>query len=513
MNLFKAMATVAGLTGLSRIFGFIRDIMTAAILGAGPIADAFFVALKLPNFFRRVTAEGAFSVSFIPLYSERLETEGAEKADDFASNAFAVMVSVLVPFTVLAMVAMPLIIMGIAPGFQDDPIRYELAIELSRITFSYLLLMSLSALMGGVLNATNRFAPFAAAPVFFNLCLIIGLAVSIGREGIVGHALAWSVFAAGIVQFIWLLYCVKKAGIGLQLRKPALTADIKKLFALMGPGVLGAGVVHVNLFADLIIASFLPEGSISYLYYADRLNQLPLGMVGIAVGTALLPLLSKAVAGAQKEEAANLFNRALEVCFLFSLPAAVAFMAIGPELVAGLFQRGEFSAADAKVTGYVLTGYALGLPAYIASKVFSTVFWSHQDTMTPVKISIAVTISNIVLALILIQFIGVVGIAASTGIVGWMQFLLMRHQVKKIEGFAYDARFKQAFLKMAGSSVLMALILLVLVMVLKAHVSALALLLILVIGGAGVYGAGILLSGAVKPAELKRYFSKPQRKQ
>ena len=253
MKLVKAMATVAGLTGLSRIAGFIRDILTAAILGAGPIADAFFVALKLPNFFRRVTAEGAFSVAFVPLYTETIEKEGQEQADAFASNAFMVMLLILSAVTLLALAGMPYIISAIAPGFIDDVLRFDTAVELSRVTFPYLLLMSLTALLGGVLNAVNRFAPFAFAPVLFNLCLIAALLMN-GVFESAGHALAYGVLVAGVLQLVWLFVAARRAKISLKFKAPKFDVKIKRVFVLMGPGVIGAGVMHINLFADMVIA-------------------------------------------------------------------------------------------------------------------------------------------------------------------------------------------------------------------------------------------------------------------
>ena len=240
MNLFRAMATVGGLTGVSRVAGFIRDILTASILGAGPVADAFFVALKLPNFFRRVTAEGAFSVSFVPVYSEILEKDGRSEADAFASNAFMVMLAILSGFCLLAMAAMPLVISVVAPGFTDDPVRFDLAVELSRVTFPYLLAMSLVALLGGVLNALGRFAPFAFAPVLFNVALISALLLA-DHFQTAGHALAWGIAAAGVLQFGWLLVAALRAKVNLKIKFPRLTPDTKKVFALMGPGVIGAG--------------------------------------------------------------------------------------------------------------------------------------------------------------------------------------------------------------------------------------------------------------------------------
>ncbi|HPF79132.1 MAG TPA: murein biosynthesis integral membrane protein MurJ, partial [Alphaproteobacteria bacterium] len=508
--LIKAMATVAGLTGASRILGFIRDILTAAILGAGPIADAFFVALKLPNFFRRVTAEGAFSVAFVPLYSGLLEKEGEEKSSLFASNAFSVMMVFLVPFTLLAIIAMPIIVDVIAPGFNDDPLRYGLAVELSRITFPYLLLMSLTALLGGVLNAHDKFSPFASAPIFFNLCLIIALLALTPFVETAGHALSYGIAAAGIVQFLWLVYFVRKLKIDVRIKVPEYTANIKKLFKLMGPGVLGAGVVHINLFADMIIASLLAQGSISYLYYADRLNQLPLGMVGIAVGTALLPMLSKSIAANNKEETQHLFNRALEICMLLALPAAVALFVIPETLMRALFERGEFTAADSAVAAKVLMGYAIGLPAYIAVKVFSTAYWSQQDTLSPVKIAIMTTALNISLALLLIGPFGVAGISIATGCVAWFQLGFLYRGLKKNDALQFDARFKAAILKIIFATLVMGGALLAVDNYLHDFTAQSQLTRILGLGGLVilgliVYATGVITTGAIKIADLKRY--------
>ena len=458
MKLIKSMATVAGLTGISRMAGFVRDILTASILGAGPVADAFFVALKLPNFFRRVTAEGAFSVSFVPVFSEILEKDGQKTALSFSLNIFYIMLYGLGIVSLLIMAAMPWVIHVVAPGFEGGELRYDLAVELSRVTFPYLLLMSLTALLGGVLNALDRFGPFAFAPVLFNLSLIAALLLSDLFET-AGHALAWGVLAAGFLQFFWLLLSALRAGVRLKIVRPRLTPETRKVLRLMGPGVIGAGVMHINLFADLIIASFLQTGAISYLYYADRLNQLPLGVVGIAVGTVLLPMLSRALSSGKMEEARDLFNRALEMCLLLALPAAVALAVIPQTLISVLFERGAFEAADTAVTTGVLMAYALGLPAYIAIKVFSTAHWARQDTMTPVRISVIATIVNIVISLILIRFIGVAGIALGTGIAGWLQFALHMRALRGYEAVGFDARFKRAVPRIMLSTGVMALVL------------------------------------------------------
>jgi putative peptidoglycan lipid II flippase len=511
MKLIKAMATVGGLTGVSRILGFVRDVMTAAILGAGPIADAFIVALKLPNLFRRITAEGAFSVSFIPMYSAKLKAEGEEAAKDFASNAFAVMVMLLTPFVILAMMAMPFVIHIIAPGFEPGQERYELSVELTRITFPYLLLISLSALLGGMLNAHDRFAPFAAAPIVFNLALIGALLILEPYLATGGHALSWGLIGAGVLQFVGLVLCVWKYKVGLRLRLPSFDADIKKLFALMGPGVIGAGIMHINLFVDVMIASTLPEGSISYLYYADRLNQLPLGMVGIAVGTALLPMLSRALAGGENGEGRDLFNRALEICLALALPAGVAMLVAADPLIKTLFQNGNFDAADAETTAHVLMGYAIGVPAYVTAKVFSTAYYAKQDTKTPVKIAIVCALINIGLALALIKPFGVAGIAFGTGIVGWLQFFLLHRGLKDMESAQYDARFKRNLPRMALASCLMAAVL-----VIVAHLSGqyydgsklekIVALSVLVASGLATYTLAVFGTGIVKVSEIKTLF-------
>jgi putative peptidoglycan lipid II flippase len=440
MKLAKAMLTVAGMTALSRIAGFVRDILTAAFLGAGPVADAFIVALKLPNLFRRVTAEGAFSIVFVPMYSKKRELETSDAADKFASNAFMVMLSALSLFTCFALMVMPCIIAVIAPGFSDDPERSELAVELTRITFPYLTLISLAALLGGVLNAMDRFAPFAFAPVLFNFSLIIALLFSSNFQT-AGHAMAWGLLIAGVLQFTLLMACAKKAGMRLTIGIPRLNVDMRKVLRLMGPAVIGAGVLHINLFADVIIASFLEKGSISYLYYADRLNQLPLGVVGIAVGTALLPMLSRAMTKENKEQARDLFNRSLEYCLLLALPASIALLVMPLTLITVLFERGAFDATDSLMCADVLRAYAIGLPAYIAIKVFSTAHWAREDVTTPVRISVIATLINIALSIALVQVIGVAGIALGTGLTGWLQFVLHIRALKGHEAVCFDNKF------------------------------------------------------------------------
>ena len=440
MTLVKAMATVGGLTAVSRIAGFIRDIMTAAVLGAGPVADAFFVALKLPNFFRHVTAEGAFSVSFVPLYTETLHKEGEDKAGRFAGESFSLMTVVLIAFTALILMVMPWFMYVIAPGFDPGTPRYDMAVDMSRVTFPYLLLTSLCALVGGMLNAHGKFGPFASTSIYFNLCQIAVLLVWQHFFTTPGHALAWAVTFSGMVQLGSLFWHLRKNKVHLPLVRPRVTIRVKKLFHLMGPGVLGAGIIHVNLFADIVIASLLTTGAISSIYYADRLFQLPLGVVGIAVGTALLPMMTRALAAGKTDEACDLFNRSLEYCLFFTVPATVALGVITHEIVTVLFVRGAYTAADAARTIPALACLSLGLPAYVAVKIFSSAYWSWQDTKTPVKIAASMALVNIVVALILTRFMDVAGIALATGLSGWVQCFFLWRGLRGHEATRFDER-------------------------------------------------------------------------
>lgn len=513
MKLLKAMMTIAGFTMISRIAGMARDMLTASVLGAGPVADAFFVALKLPNFFRRVAAEGAFSVSFIPLYSKTLTQDGEREAGEFSGEVFSVMLFILSIFSLLIMLAMPWVVHLIAPGFQEGTERYDFAVVMTQITFPYLLLMSLTSLFGGMLNAHNKFGPFSAAPIIFNMTIIFFMVVAAPFFPTAGHAMAVGVSISGLLQLAMMGYFVRKHRIAFHIRPPRLSDKTRQLFKLMAPGVLSAGVFQVNLFVDMMVASLLPEGSISYLYYADRLNQLPLSMAGIAVGTALLPMLSKALAAGDKEESNDLFNRSLEFCFFVALPAAVALLIVPIPMVATLFEHGKFSANDTLLTAYVLMGYGIGLPAYIASKVFMTAFWAHEDTVTPVKISIFTALSNVALCLLLIGLLGVAGISLATGLVGWMQVYLLHKKLKGSDSLSFDARLRTVFPKIAISSCLMAIVLSLFSYVLQGYFHATLLVKILSLvallgAGAVTYMLAVQASGILKFSDMRSYLKR-----
>src|SRR5262249_46286488 len=328
MALLRSVATVGSYTLISRVLGFIRDILTAAILGAGPVADAFFVAQRLPHLFRSLFAEGAFSAAFVPLPSGGLGEGGRPAVRDFAEEAFAVLFTVLFAFVLLGEIFMPWVMTLIAPGFGAEPGKFDLVVTLTRITFPYLLFISLTALQGGLLNTVDRFAAPAATPILLNLFLIAGLLLMAHFHWQNGEVLAWALSAAGIAQFLWLMVSCARAGVWLRLRLPRLTPAVRQTLKIMGPGVLGAGVTQLNLLISTGLAWMLPEGWVSYLYSADRLNQLPLGVVGIAVATAILPPLSRQVRTGDDSGAITTQNRAVELALLLTLPAAAALIVL-----------------------------------------------------------------------------------------------------------------------------------------------------------------------------------------
>ena len=448
MAFLRNIATVGGLTLVSRVLGFLRDILIAAFLGAGPIADAFFVAFKLPYFFRRLFAEGAFSAAFIPIFSGELAQNGRERAVAFAAQAASVLLWVLLALVVLFEIAMPWFMHVLAPGFAEDPEKFDLAVELSRITFPYILFISLVSLQGGVLNTLDRFAAMAATPILLNLCLITALAGFAQTATTPGHALAWGVFAAGVVQLVWLMAALKREGVVLRLPQPRLSPQIRRLLKLFFPVALGAGVYQVNLVIDVIIASLLPTGSISFLYYADRVNQLPLGVVGIAVGTALLPLLSRQVKSGEGEAALESQNRAIEYVLFLALPAAAALITLSVPVVTVLFERGAFSAADAQATAQALAAFAIGLPAYVLVKVLAPGYFAREDTKTPIQIGIVAMVLNVVLSLILMNFLAHVGLALATATSAWFNAAMLAQGLKQRGHLVLDSRLRRRVARM-----------------------------------------------------------------
>jgi len=456
MALLRSIATVGGYTMISRLLGFARDILIAATLGAGPVADAFFVAFKLPNFFRRLFAEGAFNAAFVPLFTRQMSEGGRDAARGFAEEVLSVLVVTLLFFVTALQVAMPWVMHGFAPGFADDPYRFGLAVQLAQVTFPYLLFISLVSQLGGVLNALGRFAAAAATPIILNLCLIAAILGLSPFMETPGHALAWGVAAAGAAQFIWLMVACHRAEFRIRLLRPRLTPRVKRLLILMLPGVIGAGVVQINLLIDVVIASLLPSGSVSFLYYADRVNQLPLGVIGVAVGTALLPLLSRQIRAGEEAAATGSMNRALEFALLLTVPAAAALMVMPDRIVTVLFERGAFGAAETAATSAALAAYALGLPAYVLIKVLAPGFFAREDTATPVKVAAFCVAINLVLNVALMGPLQHVGIALATAVSAWINAGLLASLLVRRGDIAVDARLRRAIPRVLLASAAMA---------------------------------------------------------
>ena len=431
MALIRHVSKVSALTLASRVLGFLRDILMARYLGAGLASDAFFVAFKLPNFFRRLFAEGAFSAAFVPLYTAaRSRDPTGRQARRLAEEALAGLTTILLVLTILVQIALPVLIYLLAPGFAEDTIKRELAVALTRLTFPYLLSISLVALLSGVLNAHDRFAAPAAAPVLLNLTFITTLLLWADSPLVTAHRLAVAVSVAGMVQLVWLVLAAGRAGIVLRFRRPRWSPRLRQLVSLMLPVALGAGITQVNLMIDIVLASFLPDGALSFLFYADRLNQLPLGVIGVAVGTTLLPGLSRSFAQGDEEKAARLLAEALTIVLALALPAALALAILPDILIAGLFERGAFDAADTRATAAALVAYASGLPAYMLTKTLVPVFYAEKDTRTPTRIALMALAANFALNLALIGPLAHIGLALATSLAAWLQTGLLAYRLR-----------------------------------------------------------------------------------
>jgi putative peptidoglycan lipid II flippase len=430
MSLVKSTATIGIYTMISRVLGFIRDVTIASGLGASHLSDAFFVAFRLPNYLRRLFAEGAFNAAFVPMYAGMLAVDGKEKATRFSSEAMSFLTVLLLLVVGVFIVFMPQIMLVLAPGFSDDPRKFQLTVALTRITMPYILFISLVSLLGGVLNSLHKFAAAAATPIIMNLCLIIVpfLLDTLTPTG--AHALAVAVTFSGVAQWLWLVWFCHREGALPRMVKPGLTDDVRKLLVIIAPVALGAGVAQINLFIDTIIATYFDSG-VSYLYYADRINELPLAVIGIAVGTALLPLLSRQIREGKRKEAHHSQNRAIELGLFLSLPSSVALVMIAEPVIMVMFQRGEFGPAETAATYTALRAFAIGLPAFILVKILSPSFFANQDTKTPFKIALFCILVNLCFNLALMFPLRHVGMALATSIAGWVNVILMARMLQK----------------------------------------------------------------------------------
>lgn len=508
MSFFKSFMTVSSLTIISRILGFLRDMLIARFLGTGPLADAFFIAFKLPNTFRRLFAEGAFSAAFIPLFAENIHhSKDQQKALEFAHNIFSILVLFLIPFTLLSQIFMPEVLFVIAPGFYDDPERLEKGIFYSRICFSYLIFISIVGLLSAILQTTYKFAVAAAAPILLNITLIIFLVCFIPLFPDKGETLSWGVFTAGVLQFLYLIWSVYKDNLLPKFHIPRFTKQIKKFFKLFFPGALSAGIFQINIFVGTIFASLIPN-AVSYLYYADRLNQLPLGVIGIAIGTALLPLLSQQIKENKINQAIETQNKAIFFSLFLTLPATIALFILAEDIIWGLFEGGAFTHNDTIATAAALQFYVLGLPAYVLAKTLSPTFFANENTKTPMIISLWVLIFNTVFILILMPILGYKGIALAASLAGWGNTLFLFLSLKKRKLFYLKSNLTIQLIKIFLCSLAMGATL----YVAKEHLlftnSKFITLSVLVSIGLFVYFLTSSIVGTLKTKDLKKYLVK-----
>ncbi|HVI65919.1 MAG TPA: murein biosynthesis integral membrane protein MurJ [Bradyrhizobium sp.] len=490
--------TVGFYTLLSRLTGFARDIMLAAILGAGPVADAFFVAFRLPNHFRAIFAEGAFNAAFVPAYAHVHGERGDTSARLFADRIFTLLFLSQVILLVVAWLFMPQAMSVLAPGFTEDAEQRRLAIDLTRITFPYLLLITLVTLYGGMLNVMQRFASAAAASIFLNIAMMATLALA-AFFPTAGHAAAWGVLISGFLQYFLLAGDLATHG-GLPRFAPLkLDEDIRAFFRALGPATLGSMGTQVAMFADTIIATFLPAGALSALYYADRLNQLPIGVIGIAIGTVLLPEMSRRLTADDHAGATASQRRAFDFTLLFSVPFVAAFLAVPDAITRAMFARGAFTKGDAAAAGATLAAYAVGLIPFVLIRSAVATFYARKDTATPVKASLTGLAANVALKLLLMGPLAQVGLAFATAVGAWINLLLVLWFAVRANHLAFDRDLVQSLAKFFGSGVVLALAFWLTRKFAAAHLAATSafrdetILLLLIAVGTVIYAASILL--------------------
>jgi putative peptidoglycan lipid II flippase len=490
--------TVGGYTLLSRLSGLARDIMLAAFLGAGPIADAFYVAWRLPNVFRAIFAEGAFNTAFIPAYAHVHGKGGEGPARLFASHIFTLLFLSQVILLVVAWLFMPQVISLLAPGFADDSEQRRLAIELTRITFPYLLLITLVTLYGGMLNVMHRYASASAASIFLNISMMATLAVAAWFPS-VGHAAAWGILISGFLQYFLLAGDLARHG-GLPRFAPLkLDEDVRAFFRAIGPATLGSMGTQVAIFADTIIATFLAAGALSALYYAERLYQLPIGVIGIAIGTVLLPEMSRRIAAGDDAGAMASQRRAFEFTLLTSVPFVAAFITVPDVIMRAVFLRGAFTSADAAAAGATLAAYAVGLIPFVMIRSAVSAFYARKDTATPVKASLTGLAVNLALKVLLMGSLAQVGLALATATGAWINLLLVLGFAVRAGYLEFDRPLARALLKFLASGLILAAALWLSAKFAGAWLAHLVvfrdetILLVLIAVGAVVYGASILL--------------------
>ena len=519
MSLLKNVGTIGGLTLVSRLFGFARDIMLARVLGAGGVADAWQLAFQLPNLFRRLFAEGAFASAFVPLFNRHM-AEDETAAKRFAGEILAVLLPILVVFGAVMMVAMPWVLYAFANAeLRGRAALFALAVTMGQIAFPYLMFMSLATLVAAILNSLSRFAAAAAAPILLNICLLAALTwgamqpasgpAGEAARAATGVGLAIAVSVSGLLQLLWLYWFMRRAGFRIPLQRPRITARVKEMGVLIVPAVFGAGVYQISRFIDLAFIRVLPDGSLTYMAMADRWNQLPLGIIGIALGTAILPALSRFISKNDDDEATRLQANAIELAMLLTLPCAVGLFISGFAFVKAFMEGQAFTAEDARVTGNVLQALVVGLPAYVLVKVLTPNFFARKDTRTPVYTAAASLVVTVALNFALVPVLGVVGLALAGAAGAWANIVLLSVVLARRGFFRLPARVIGRLLRISLASAIMGACLWVLMQAIAPWLAGPMLLRLAAIGVIGIvslttYGLATVMLGVLDKATIQR---------
>jgi putative peptidoglycan lipid II flippase len=511
MRLFRSTAVVGLFTMASRVLGFIREIFFAAFIGPGSVLDAFLTAFQFPNLFRRIFAEGAFNSAFVPLYTDKLEDDGLDEARRFAREVASMLFTAMLVLVVAAQLAMPWLMYLLGPGFVDEPRIFNMAVLFTQITMPYLLLMSLCAMFSGVLNAHGKFAVAAAAPVILNLTLIAMMLLANWRGEQLAFYLTLGITGSGVLQTAWIYVAMRRLGIGLAFQLPRLTPDVKRLIWLGVPGAIAAGVTQINLLVTSAIATN-QESARSWLYFADRLYQLPLGVVGIAMGVVLLPTLTARLGAGDGQGASNAMNRGIEISMALTLPAAAALIAMPEFLVGGLFERQNFEASDTVAVSRALIPFALGLPAFVLIKVLAPGFFARKDTITPMRFATVSVAVNLALGLALFYSpLRYVGLAVATAVASWVNTVLLAFVLHRRDILRPDARLLSRLPRILAASAVMGGALWLAQrnaewITAQALGSPLLAVVLVSGGGAAVYGLAAFLTGALRLSDLSSIF-------
>jgi putative peptidoglycan lipid II flippase len=515
MKLVKALGSVGGLTLASRVLALVRDSLAARYVGAGFASDAFNgVAFRLPNMFRALFAEGAFSAAFIPLFNKKTAGDGGLPAGyDFAERALAVLLPVLILFTLVLIAAAWPITWALSGGFsRQNPSaeQFAFAVTLSRITIPYLALISIASLLGGILNSLDKFWVNAAAPILLNVAMIAGLWFFHGADEYeTARVQAMSVTIGGALQLLWLIWACRRAGVSMRIKRPRLDKDVRELLRLILPAAAGAGASQINLLISTALSGWLlASGSITYIYYADRLNQLPLGLIGIGLGTILLPTISRMLSKGQEAEAMETQNRGIELALFLTLPATVAFLVVAEPIVRGLFQYGRFTPDDAMRCGWALSAFSIGLPSYVLVKVLTPGYYARGDTRTPVRYAMLSIVINIIGNLAMIPTLGHVGPPLATALASTVNVAMLYTTLVRRGHFAADAGLRRRLPRLAIAAIIMGVALwagedLLDPWLTGAMVQRYVALAVLVGAGVALYGLASFVTGAYRLSDIK----------